>query len=79
MTYITYTQYIVNSINLEEGYEIVTFTLRVEGTGYILVKHNKKYYQRCFTYEEMKKPAKYWIDNLPDMIYEYFNNLKNEN
>ena len=70
--YQSYTDQIISSMNLSKEYEILTFTLRVDGSGYIYVKHNNKIFEKIFTYDEMKLSVKYWADLLPKIIHNYF-------
>jgi hypothetical protein len=70
--YITYTQQIINLTKLPKGFEITDFSIRVDCTGYMYVKHNNKYFEKIFTYDEMKLPVSYWIEVLPKIICNYF-------
>lgn len=70
--YVSYTQEIINKIKLPEGFEIIDFSIRVDGSGYMYVKHKSKIFEKIFTYEEMKQPVDYWVENLPKIIHNYF-------
>lgn len=70
--YISYCQQILNSINLDKDYTIIEFSINVDGTACFLAKHNNKYFEKKFTYEEMKQPVSYWVELLPKIIYNYF-------
>lgn len=71
--YITYTEEIVNCLVLPEGYEVVEFSIRVDGSGYMYVKHGRNWFEKIFTHSEMKQPTSYWIDLLPRIIHNYYN------
>ena len=70
--YITYTQEILNLMILPKGFEVIDFSIRVDCTGYIYVKHNNKYFEKIFNYDEMKLSVNYWVKFLPKIIHNYF-------
>lgn len=70
--YEAYTDKIINRMSLSNDFKVIDFDLLVNGTGCLLVKHRSKYFEKFFTYDEMKQPPEYWIDLLPKIIHNYF-------
>ena len=74
--YTMFTEKIVNKMSLPKKYKIIDFSWRVDGSTYIVVKHDKMYLQKTFSYDMMKMSASSLARMIKEMIVKYFKKFK---